>query len=88
MSHAHLNSIDWQAKIVRYLAAAGTVGRSQTEILRRVQHEAPVDMVVPFLEALLGFDKVQKFEVPIGKSNRNTIIWRATTKLLEKGGLV
>lgn len=67
---------DWRDRLKNFLISAGTNGRAQTEIIQTLGMKR-VD-VCNELEALMNDDKVQKFMI-----TNKTVIWRATTKILE-----
>lgn len=78
---------DWQIDILDWLINAGTVGRDQSELLRRFQGRASSEMITSFLESYHLEQRLQKFVYPPkgGKGRRKTV-WRATTKMVETDG--
>lgn len=75
---------DWRDQLVRFLITGGTTGRSQSEILARLQDHATSALIRNELDALHLEDKVQRFDIPSEiTKGRAKIIWRATTKLVE-----
>lgn len=76
--------IDWREELQRFLIAGGTTGQKQGEVQRRLAAHARSNDINTELEFLLSVDKVQKFYVPTGGKGKPAIVWRATTKILEK----
>lgn len=78
---------DWEADVIDYLINAGTVGRDQSDLLRRFQGRARADMITDLLDAHQLEDRVQKFVLlPNGGKGRRKTIWRATTKMVQTNG--
>lgn len=75
--------LDWREELDRFLITGGTTGRSQSDISRRLINHATADLIRGELEARLAEEKVQKFTVPPKGRGNSTIVWRATTKLIE-----
>jgi hypothetical protein len=75
---------DWREELQRYLIAAGTNGKKQTDIVIRLQNWVTRDEVVAELEALLAEKKVQKFKPQTVGRGKAPTIWRATVLILEQ----
>lgn len=77
-----MRSSDWQVDLVEYLINGGTVGRSQTELIKRASNKVNAPDVNAYLHALASERKVQKFIVSDGfKWSKQEIVWRATTEI-------
>lgn len=72
---------DWRDDLAHFLITAGTTGRAQSEILSRFQSRAKAPAIRAHLEAWLAENVVQKFMLPT--KGRKTLVWRATTKMIE-----
>lgn len=73
--------MSWHETLIGYLIEAGTVGRSQSEILTRLGHKVTRGEIMEFLEALKSVGKVQRFEIGHEAAGRPRNMWRATTKI-------
>jgi len=73
----------WQDAIRQVLINAGSEGMGQREIIKKLEHVAVADEVLPELEFLLNCSppKVQKFTVPT--KGRPKTVWRATVHILK-----
>lgn len=73
----------WQESLRTVLVEAGTEGIGQREIIKKLEHVAVADEVLPELEFLLNCDppRVQKFTVPT--KGRPKTVWRATVHILK-----
>jgi hypothetical protein len=65
---------DLRAVLSAYLLSAGTLGKAENEVLRRLKY-VPKEDVLMELENLWAEEKVQRFTLGPKK------IWRATDKL-------
>lgn len=80
-----MNNGTWQEDLLEFLVGGGTVGRNQSDLLRRFQNRATADMILNELEFRHVEKKIQKFSIPpAGKIGRPTTVWRATTSLVEE----
>ncbi len=73
-------TLDWQEELVHMLIEAGTVGLTQTAIVKRFENWKFTAELQNELEVLLAQNKVQRFKVPT--KGRPAIVWRATTLIL------
>lgn len=76
--------IDWREELQRYLIAGGTTGQKQGAVQRRLIAHARSEQINDELDALLMEGKIQKFLVPTAGKGKPAIVWRATTKILER----
>lgn len=75
---------DWRDTLREFLISGGTDGRSQSEIIAKLNGYAAADAIRNELEALHLEDKVQRFDVPAQSGmGRSKLVWRATNKILE-----
>lgn len=75
-------TFDWREQLVQFLITGGIQGRSQSEVLAKLQDYATADMIRNELDGLHLEDKVQRFDIPSSETGgRAKIIWRATTKI-------
>lgn len=73
--------MSWHGVLIEYLIGAGTVGRSQSEIITRLSRQVEREEIIGFLEALKSVGKVQRFEIGHKAAGRPRNMWRATTKI-------
>lgn len=75
----------WQEDLLEFLIGGGTLGRNQSDLLRRFQNRATAEMILNELEFRQIEKKIQKFSIPPpGKIGRPATVWRATTALVEE----
>lgn len=77
---------DWRDMLADYMIKAGTVGKKKSEIVTRFQGKIGTPQITAQLDVWHLEDKVQKFDIPSpSRGGRTSVIWRATTKLVEDG---
>lgn len=85
MSSKNEINVEWHERLASLLIRAGTTGKKQSEIVKALQGFATAATLEGQLEAWWAEDKVQRFTVPPPeRGGRSTIVWRATTKLVEQ----
>lgn len=77
------DSRNWQEALVKVLIHAGTEGIGQREIVKKLEHVALAEDIIPELEfhAAKIPPAVQKFTVPT--KGRPKTVWRATVHILK-----
>jgi len=77
---------DWPGALAHYLVKAGLQGKTQADIVMRFRSWASAAELENELEAWQVEGKVQKFKLNRikGRTGRPTVLWRATTKMVER----